>query len=135
MPAPDAELQEALYETLVANTALSALITGVYDFVPPAAVLPYVVVGDIDLEGDDTIDRDGFISTVIIHSWSGSKTKRGRKEVKDIMSAVYDALQRNKFTVGDFTNISTMFEFSDTVQEPDGLTYHGVSRFSIKIGC
>jgi hypothetical protein len=46
------------------------------------------------------------------------------------MAAVKTALHKTALTVTGFTHVSTLWEFSDTSLEDDGV-YHGVQRFRV----
>ena len=135
-------LQQAVYTALRADATLKTL-TGttparVYDHVPSdvwpadgettnaAAFKPYVVVGDDTAGPFDTMTEDGAESILTIHTWS---RYRGRKETKQIMSAVTDALDDVSLSVTGHTLVLLLFEFSSTFLDPDGLTRHGVQRF------
>lgn len=119
------EIQKSIYTALE-----SALSINVYDNVPDNAQAPYVVIGDDTFAEFDTDGDSGFEATVTIHSWS---TYRGRSQVKEIMSAVYNALHRADLTVQGYNLLGCDFEFSETFLESDGVTRHGVQRFRILI--
>jgi len=119
------EIQKAIYSALD-----SALSINVYDNVPDNAAAPYVVIGDDTVAEFDTDGERGFEATVTIHTWS---TYRGRSQVKEIMSAVYNALHRADLTVQGYNLLGCDFEFSETFLESDGVTRHGVQRFRILI--
>lgn len=126
-------VQEAVYGALSSNASLQALIgapTRLYDVVPPAAVFPYVTLGDITLRDFDTKDATGFEQSVILHFWS---RYRGRKEMKQMMQAVYDALHQSALTVTGASFVSCQFHSASTQQENDGLTFHGIMRFRIVV--
>jgi hypothetical protein len=119
------EIQKAVFNRL--NTSLNV---PVYDNVPDNAQAPYVVIGDDTLTEYDTFGELGFEATVTIHSWS---VYRGRKQVKEIMGSIYDALHRAELTVTGYNLIGCDCEFSETFLESDGVTRHGVQRFRILI--
>lgn len=126
-------VQEAVYGTLSADTALQALIGSparLYDMVPPAAAFPYITLGDITLRDFDTKDRTGFEQVMVLHIWSRA---RGRKEAKQIMQALYDALHRADLTVSGADAVSCQFQAASTAMESDGITLHGVMRFRVVV--
>ena len=86
---------------------------------------PYVKVGDQTMVDDGTKDKKGSDFTLIVHTFS---RYRGSKEIKEIMSLVYDVLHESSLSVSGAMN-NMRFEFSDIIKEPDGLTTHGVQRF------
>jgi hypothetical protein len=120
------ELQKAIYSALNGDAALSALVTGVYDDVPEGTAYPYVVLGEDTGINFGSKTLDGLEYTLTIHAWS---QYRGRKEVKEIMEAIYDALHDASLSVTDATLVNIRQEFETTLMDADGLTRHGVMRF------
>ena len=119
-------VQTAVYNALNGNSSLTSAVTGIYDFVPEDTSFPYVKVGDQTMVDDGTKDKKGSDFTLIVHTFS---RYRGSKEIKEIMSLVYDILHESSLTVSGTMN-NMRFEFSDIIKESDGLTTHGVQRFS-----
>ena len=117
-------LQTAVYNALTGSTPLTN-VAGVYDFVPEGSSFPYVKIGDQTMVDDGTKTKQGSDFTLIIHTFS---RYRGGKEIKEIMSLVYDILHESSLTVSGAMN-NMRFEFSDIIKESDGLTTHGVQRF------
>ncbi|HVY13512.1 MAG TPA: DUF3168 domain-containing protein [Alphaproteobacteria bacterium] len=125
--------QEAVFDTLLNNAALQALIGNparLYDLVPPDALFPYITLGDVVLRDFDVKDRTGFEQTLLLHAWS---RYRGRKEVKSIMQAVYDALHRASLSVSGADAVSIQFLNAAVSAQNDGLTLHGVMRFRLVV--
>jgi len=118
-------VQTAVYNALTGNSSLTSSVTGIYDFVPENTSFPYVKVGDQTMVDDGTKDKKGSDFTLIVHTFS---RYRGSKEIKEIMSLVYDVLHESSLTISGAMN-NMRFEFSDIIKEPDGLTTHGVQRF------
>jgi len=122
-------LQGTVYTALTGNNPLTTALGGskIYDFVPEGTTFPYVKVGDQTMVDDGTKDKKGSDFTLMIHTFS---RYRGSKEIKNIMSLVYDVLHESSLSVsGAFNNMR--FEFSDIIKESDGLTTHGVQRFRV----
>lgn len=130
-------LQQSVYDTLVRDATLVSLAgdggspeqAQVFDHVPVGTSMPFVVVGDDTAQEAGAKDFDGQEITVTIHSWDD--THRGRKGVKDLMSAVYDALHDQAIGLTGGTLVNLRWEFANTERDPDSdtLTYHGVQRF------
>ncbi|WP_435007986.1 DUF3168 domain-containing protein [Tundrisphaera lichenicola] len=136
MSTPSNALQAAIYARLTGFSALTALIGAgkVYDFVPQAATAPYVVIGDDTLTFEGTKTENGWDCTLTIHCWDFEKA--GRKSVKSILSAIYDALHRQEASIAvtDFTLVELRSEFEETFQDTtvEGANdrfYHGVARY------
>jgi len=123
------ELQTTVYNALIGYNALTTKLGGnnIYDFVPEGTSFPYVKVGDQTMVDDGTKDKKGSDFTLIVHTFS---RYRGSKEIKEIMSLIYDVLHESSLSVSGASN-NMRFEFSDIIKEPDGLTTHGVQRFRV----
>jgi len=128
------EMQKAVYDILRADAALIALAgdgasparTTVYDRTPQDSAFPYIVVGEATALDWDTKSTDGMELTQTIHSWSRYS---GAKEVKQIMGAIVDAIDGATMSLTGHTLILIRFEFSETLDDPDGRTRHGIQRF------
>lgn len=139
MGTPANALQAAVYTRLTGYAALTALVgTRVFDFVPESAQPPFVVIGDDTAIDWSSKTNNGWETTVTIHAWDFEKA--GRKSVKAILSAVYDALHRQEanITVSGFTLVQIQYEFEQTFQDTsaEGQSdrfYHGVQRFRVLI--
>lgn len=132
-------MQKAVFDALRGDAALQGL-TGqvpsrVFDHVPqglwrtPDAdgrFPPYLVIGFSTARDFDSKTENGCEQTLMVHTWS---RYRGFREIKEIMAAVVDILDRQDLSVAGHNLIQLRFEFSDTFIEDDGLTRHGVQRF------
>ncbi len=122
-------LQQAVYAALVADAAVGALIADrIYSLVVPQnAAFPYVVIGETSSSEWDTKDTDGMEQRVTIHTWS---RYRGASEALRIMGALVDALDSVALAVASHTLVDLRFDNAiGPLQDPDGNTMHGVSRF------
>ena len=122
---PDAvkPVQTAVYAKL--NGAISA---SVFDRVPATQAFPYVLIGDdTAIDASDKLN-DGQEITLTLHQYSQAK---GRDEVKTLQGECYDLLHNGSLTVVGWTVRGIEFEYSDTLVDPDGKTYHGVQRFRL----
>lgn len=123
------EVQTALYNRLIGDAPLMAVITGVYDDVPQeGATCPYVVIGDSTVNEADTQTYTAMDNTINIHTWS---LYSGRLQTKQIMQLIYECLHRKPLVLTDGTNWELIFDFSDDFMDDDGETRHGVQRFKI----
>jgi hypothetical protein len=136
MGSPNNALQAAIYTRLTGFSALTALATGggIYDFVPEEAEPPYVVIGDDTAIDWSTKTTNGWETTLTIHCWDFEVA--GRKSVKAMLSAIYDALHRQEasITVTGFNLVMLQSEFETTfqdtaVQGQNDRFYHGVARY------
>lgn len=138
-------VQVAVFDRLRADATLAGLLAdsviagsptepAIYDHVPQAQLsedpsqFPYVVIGD-DTAGEfDTDDVNGQETTVTLHIWS---RYRGKKEVKQIADAIYDALHDATLAISGQNAIYCFWEFAESVPESDVLVQHEVTRFRI----
>lgn len=138
-------IQVAIFGVLRADVPLGNLLAAsvidgdtankaVYDAPPQVSApesstpFPYVVVGDDTAVPWDTDSNSGQETTITIHSFSRYV---GKKEIKQIQDAIYNALQDKALTVTGHTAVLCYFDGSESFDEPDGVTRHGVSRFRI----
>ena len=121
------ELQQAIYTALTNDSALMAMITGVHDHVPQETAFPYVTIGESTAVDWRTVGHDGMELTLVLHAWS---RERGRREVKLILAEIHRILNHAKLTVPGHVLVWLHFEFSQTLQDSDGATYHGIARYN-----
>lgn len=135
MASPDNALQAGIYTRLTGFAALTALVsTRVYDFVPEDAAAPYVVIGEDTFTEADTKSTNRWEATITIHVWDFEKA--GRKSVKSILSAIFDALHRqesnisvNGFTLVEIHRENQLTFQEDAVEGQGDRFYHGVARY------
>ncbi len=119
-------LQQAVHDALSGDATLMGMVGGVYDHVPQGGGFPYVTVGDGLARAWGAVDVAGVEATLVLHVWS---RERGRREVKQIMAEIRRVLDDAALSLSGHALISLRFEQSRTLLEPDGLTYHGITRF------
>lgn len=110
--------QQALYARLTADSALMALIGGVFDEVSTEARLPYVVIADVTEKASEAHDRSGLDLTVVIDIWSAY---RGYYECGRINTEVNRILHRPAvpLVVAGFQNVSIFNESHQFMRDPD----------------
>ena len=121
-------LQRALYQTLSADAGIQALLGAparIYDDPPPDAAFPYLVIGATQASDWKGVDG-GLQHDFRLHAFS---RYAGRREVKEISGAVYDALHEAAFPVDGHRLVNIRFVFADAFRRQDGEAYHGVIRF------
>jgi hypothetical protein len=126
-------VQEAVYRALTSSAPMQTLAGNparLYDVVPPAALFPYITLGDVLIKQFDTKDQNGFEQLLVLHVWS---RYRGRKELKQIIQTIYDVLHNATLTVSGANYVSCQFQSASTAQENDGLTLHGILRYRIVV--
>lgn len=121
-------LQKAVYQHLSADVGLKALIgdpARIYDDPPAGAATPYLTIGPTSIREFKGVDG-GLQHDLRLHAFS---RYAGRRDVKQIVSAVYDALHEAALTVEGHRLINLRFVFSDVIRRQDGDAYQGVIRF------
>ncbi len=125
-------LQKAIYDRLTSQLGVSPK---VYDFVPQAAIYPYVVIGDVTSLPWDTKTEDGQEFTVTIHAFDKGA---GKKSVQAIAENIYAALHQKESNIAPTGNtvILCRCEFSEAFQDPtpEGQSdhyFHAVQRYRV----
>ena len=121
-------LQRAIYETLMADAAVTTALGGarIHDDVPRGAELPYVTIGQSSARDWSTGTEDGEEHTLTLHVWSRAN---GRRQVQQIMGLVRGALNEAALNVTGHRVVNLRHEFGEARRDPDGETYHGLMRF------
>ncbi|KIX79116.1 hypothetical protein SF23_02570 [Streptomyces sp. MBRL 10] len=132
MSAPTAlgPVQQAVYTRLTGDPALAALITGVYDHVPEDVVFDYVTIGEATEIPDNRHGGFGRQTTITLHVWS---RYRGHARGLQIAARVTALLDHQPLTIVGLHHVSTRFEFSQTLTDPEppGDIRHIPMRFRI----
>jgi hypothetical protein len=130
-------IQTEIYSKLTTNLALAAVVGNrIYDDVPQNSLgeyegaFPYVSIGEDNLVQSDTDTSHGCVGSIVIHTWG---RVRGRKEVKNIQGAIYDALHHQELTVSGYAFVFMYWDNAQSFVDSDGKTRHGVSTFNIMI--
>ena len=127
-------LQTAIYNRLndqISQTVFSA-------WVNDSAVMPYVVIGDIQTEDGDTNNTDGEIGTFEIHAFD--KDVRSRATINAMLADIHDALHRQHANITPtgfvmtycYREFSTAFAEVSTTAGEDSY-YHGLMRFRYRL--
>jgi len=122
------ELQKAVFQTLVADDALTTLLGGVriYNDVPRGAALPYVTLGESAVRDWSTGSDEGHEHLLTISVWS---RVNGEREVHQILAAAEAALDDAALTVVGARLVNLRHEFSEVRRDADGETSRGLMRF------
>lgn len=119
------EVQNLIISTLKTAMPFSEILSYVEENETP----PYVHVSYLDSGENDTDTEEGFISDVLISTYS---RYRGFKEVADLQKQIYDTLHRVTLPATDNFCVSTIQQESSNIEtDSDGLTRVGVQRFTV----
>lgn len=123
-------LQAAVYQKLTASSALTALVSGVYDEVPEPAPYPYVSYGSITETADDAHDRQGLDCLITLHVWSKAP---GFAQAYDIFAALDAALDRQPLAVAGFTDVFIKHEQHQALKDPDPAIRHINAQYRVRL--
>lgn len=125
MYAADA-VQAAIYQ------ALTGAGLTVYDYVPPGAQMPYVVIGHLTETPDELHDSEGSDLTATLHVWSDAT---GTKQTNDILAAIDAVLHHRALAVDGAHCWSCVREFTEVERDMDVETgrplRHAIVRYRI----
>lgn len=118
-------VQEATYGLLAADETLQGLLSAttvvpaVFDWVPTNSGYPYIVIGDISEQKNDTLSRTGRVVRVPL--LVASRSTNGAKEISSIVSRLAVLLDRQKLTLTGWS--CSMVEHVGTVtgRDSDGI--------------
>lgn len=115
-----------LSEDLGVKTALGTP-PRLYDNAPEDPVFPYLTYGAMrseDISGDGAVVS---AHTMSLHIWS---RYGGRAQVMDVLQSVTQALGRANLSLTGINLVRAQVTYTDIFRAPDGLTLHGLIRFS-----
>lgn len=124
------QIQVAVRERLLANSALMSKITGVFDAVPENQAFPYVTIGDVTSIPYRTFDGFGEECTITLHIWS---RYNGFREAAEILDHLNRILADTGFSVPGWEMEGCYYEFSETIRDPDGITRHIPVRYRVRL--
>ena len=122
------KLQKAIYQRLMDDPALQGLIgdpAHIFDDPPKGADYPYIVIGETKSTDWPGVEG-GLEHDIRVHAFS---RYAGRREIKQIQSAVYDVLHDVELSLDGLKLVNLRFIFADVLRRTDGDIFHGVSRF------
>jgi hypothetical protein len=123
---PLSEVQTAIFAALTAALAP----VPVQDQAGPNQVYPYVTLGELIGEQFDTLGEEAADIEMTVHVWS---RQAGMQECQQLMAAAKDALHRKRLPASGFQWVDTIWEYAQTLRDPDGMTRHGILRFRVGV--
>ena len=121
------ELQAAVIATLTGNAPHMALVTGVYDAIPQQTAYPYESIGALQENWADGF-TDGLRRGMLqLDTWSQF---HGREEAQDIQASQIALLNRQPLALATLHLVYLRLDYADVLEDPDGLTWHGVTRYN-----
>ena len=117
------ELRKAIITALNAHAPLMAIVTKVYDDVPPNAVFPYVSWGPEQWINDDADCQEALEGSLQIDVWS---KEIGYRQCSEITDAVRKALNHAPITLADNALVDLEVEQIRHMKDADERVRHGV---------
>lgn len=121
-------IQRAIYALLTGDTALTAMINGVFDHVPEPKAHPYVEIGEAIETPRNSHGSFGRETSVTLHTWTNA---RGFAEGDAIVTRLMQLLDHQPLTIDGQNHIATRYEFGQALRDPDPQIRHHVTRFRI----
>ena len=125
------EVSKALHALLFSHPAVQAVLgtpPRLYDNPPNDPIFPYLTYGPMRSED---ISADGAVinaHTLTLHIWS---RYGGRAQIMEVLAAVTVALQSGEISLPQVSLVRAQVSYTDIFRAPDGLTLHGLIRFSL----
>lgn len=129
MTYPAAPLQKGIFDALSASGSLATAMGGsvrAYDRVPDNPTFPYLTIGTAQILDDgNTCNGNFYEAFVDIHVWSRVVGQVEAKRISEFVRSVLSAA----FTVTGWEIKAAQFQGAQHLDDPDGVTAHGVLSF------
>ena len=121
-------LRAAVHDALTADARVFAVLGGakIYDEPSPAAVFPYVTLGEMRIADFSAGGEAGLEHQLVLHGWS---RQGGHREAHAITGALLQALDDAPLALDGHRLVNFRFATADVRREADGRTYHALVRF------
>ena len=119
-------LQQAIYETLTGDAALTALVSGIYDHVPQGTDTPFVTLGEANVREWSNAEKTGSEQQLSLRIFS---RESGRKQAAIIMERIVTLLHNAAIAVTGCTLMQLQCTASSISLMNDGATYRGTLNF------
>lgn len=130
------ETQKTVYEVLSNDAALTLLLGGagkVFDHVPQNTEYPYISMNIKPWNDRGNHDYEGLETNFQINVWY-SENGRGDLKVQQIQKRIDELLHNTNICIEGWNIISLRRVTIDILNEPDGVTKHGVQIYKLLIG-
>lgn len=122
------EVAKCVYATL------STLSCDVVDYIDSSVTLPYVAIGDLDIEDSSTKDKSEINVTQYIHVYSDKKSKSEVLEILNKINLLLSNISSDKFQIYMSDNKQAITQESKTIGgQLNGSYYHGLFLCDLKI--
>lgn len=124
------QIQDAVRTALSTDSALAALVTGVFDQVPPSQPYPYIALGEKSETEFSTFARGGSRATLALEVRSQAAEST---ELLNVYDRVREVLQGQPLAVAGYTVLFGTLVLLKTTLDPDGVTRLGQARFEVVV--
>lgn len=130
MTSPLKELQRSIVLALKADASIGAQLDDrIYDRVPASPSYPYLTVRLTDTTENDDACGNHWLAAASVHVWSNAV---GRVEASEILGLVRSALDGITSVTGFKLNYG-QWRVDRVLDDPDGVTTHGISTFEFHL--
>ncbi|MEO7102877.1 MAG: DUF3168 domain-containing protein [Gemmatimonadaceae bacterium] len=134
-------LQVALATAIAADATLQGILAGdmVYSVSPPENTpYPYITFGLVQENDDNLFGKPGTLAGQVLDIWTrkttttgGATQEIGGRQVLQIYGALRHLLHQQPLTVTGFSVVNGLVSLLATMDDPDGITVHGVARYDV----
>ena len=117
------ELQKAIYEKLIGNSSLAAVINGIFNYPPQNPDYPFLTIGDIKIKDFPILGKTATDQELELHVWS---REAGNRQAANIIEIIYGLLHNGIIEINEQTLLMMRFVSISIKLEDDGITYHGI---------
>jgi len=129
------EIQAAIGNILVPSGTLDATlaslgVTGVFDnrAVPENQAFDYITIENNQEIPNNTLGRRGYNNLVTLHIWSQAL---GNKNAQAMVARINQLIDQVHLNLATQSHVYTMYDMSQFLPQPDGLTLHVIVRYRI----
>jgi hypothetical protein len=126
MSAAGLALQAGLYAQLASIAPLMTQLTGLFDHVPEAQALPYLVIGEALASDWSSATFDGRETRLSLHLWTRAA---GRKQAKELSGLIQAALQPGLPPLNGHKLTMLSFLSERTLIDADGVSQHTILEY------
>jgi hypothetical protein len=110
------------------TSAITDLVTGIFDYVPQNQPFPYIHLGEPTEQPMDTFSTPGYSVGIEHHVWSEAK---GHYEIYRIIRQINLAIFGATFSLDDGLIVCNLnHEMTNVMIQPDGIVRHGVVSYN-----
>lgn len=124
------DLQQGINLALKADAGIIALVGGrIYDKPPTAPTFPYILLGNFQVNDEDTTGTNSAFVTASLEAHSNSLA--GSVEAQRIVDAMHDLLHQGELnvTLNNHTLTELIQQTAQTSRNTSGVSYTGVAVY------